>query len=424
LKWCQMRFNQRCYGLVLEHVQRRSYLLGADAVHVTGCCGCDGWQMEDLAGASGLEHACRKALTGVRGKVDFKQTLAENLRTGVPTNGGVVKTTILVSVQRAMSKILRESALSNHAESAWAIAVKIPKGEIVAMSAYPSCDPNALEHSVEYTKAMMNGTVQTLHEPGGLMKPLVYATAIDAGCVKPGEIDDWSNGTFTNLCQSIGTNRMWQGFQKFGFGQKLGEGMLCGEETGIAYQPRRWSPMMLGCLGMGRGVAVTGIQLAQAYATLANEGVRVAPYLVESMQTADGKDVWTHEVKPDERVVSAEAADAVAKLMLSQTNDVAVVGGTPVPGKTSTFALVEEHRGDESARYSTKDFDALYAGFFPAVKPEYAVVVGFRKPDPEHSAEKVALPVFKQIADGIMMEECSDFTPSPRVLQSVDAQPF
>jgi len=407
LKWCQVEKNRRCYGLILENVQRRNYPLGADAAHVTGCCRFGASRNETLTGSSGLEYACRKVLTGVRGKVSISQTQAENMRTGVPTNGGVVKTTIQVPLQRAMSKILNEAAVSNQAESAWAIAVKIPNGEIVAMSAYPTYDPNAQSHSVGYAKAMKNGAVQTLHEPGGLMKPLVYAMAIDAGCVKPGEIGEWNNCTFTNLCHGIGTNRLWQGFQKFSFGQRIGDGMLCGEEYGIAYQPRKWSPMTLDCFGMGRGLAVTGIQLAQAYATLANGGVRVTPYLVESMQTADGKDVWTHKVKPEERLVSAEAAGAVAKLMLSQTNSVAIVAGSPVPGKTSTFALVEDRREYGSARYSTEDFDSLYAGFFPAVKPEYAVVLGIRKPHPEHSAEKVALPVFKRIADRIA-ERCPD----------------
>lgn len=402
LKWCQVGWNKRCYGLILEYVQRRNYPLGSDAAHVTGFCRGDCYDDKTLTGAAGLEYVCRNVLTGACGKVDFKQTLAENLRTGMPTNGGVVRTTIEIPIQRAMSTILNEAAKSNQVESAWAIAVRVPKGEIVAMSAYPSCDPNALEYSVADTKAMINGAVQALHEPGGLMKPLVYALGIDAGCVKPCEISDWSNGTFTNLCHNIGTNQMWQGFQKFRLGQKLGDGMLYGEQTGIAYQPRRWSPMMLECFGIGQGLAVTGMQLAQVYATLANGGVRVTPYLVESMQAADGKDVWTHTVKPEARLVSAEAADAVAKLMLNQTNDVAIIAGSPVPGKTSTFALVEEHREYEPTRYSTKDFDALYAGFFPAAKPEYAVIVGFRKPHPEHSAEKVALPVFKRIADRIM----------------------
>jgi len=407
LKWCQVGRNARCYGLVLEKVQRRSYPFGVDATHVTGCCSYGGWDRDPLSGAAGLEQACDKVLKGVNGKVDEEHALAENLRTGVPTNGGAVKTTIEVPIQRAMSNILRESVASNHAESAWAMAVRIPSGKIMAMSSYPTFDPNTLDRSVAYTAAMKNGAVQTLHEPGGLIKPIVYALAVDAGCVKPGEINGWDNATFTNLCHVIGTNQMWQGFQKFGFGQKSGEGTFSGEEIGIVHCHKRWIFGMLECFGIGRGLSVTGLQLAQAYATLANGGVRIKPYVVESMTDAAGKVVWSHKVQQEQHIVSAESAAAVTKLMLSETNVVVRVAGITVAGKTSTFALVKD-RQKNTIGYSTKDFDSMYAGFFPADKPEYAVVVAFRKPHPEHASEQVALPAFEKIAKALLQVKGRD----------------
>lgn len=91
--------------------------------------------------------------------------------------------------------------------------------------------------------------------------------------------------------------------------------------------------------------------------------------------------------------------------MLAQTNIAFRVTNPPVAGKASTFALVQKHREYEPARYSTTDFDALYAGYFPAERPEYVVVVGFRKPQPEHAAEKVAQPAFERIASAIWAKD-------------------
>lgn len=402
LKWCQA--NVFRYGFIVDSKYRRAYPLGRDAVHVTGRCSLNGLRMDSEQDVPGIETICNPYLKGIWGTTSCRDRRGRVNARHVPIspqNGMDVTTTIQIPIQKEMARILSMTALSNVAESAWALAVRIPRGEIVAMASYPSFDPNSANCPAEGDQSLVNGAVESAFEPGDLMKPLLAAMALDAGCVKPGTIIGADDRVFTNLSQMMGTNRLWQGLQKFGVGKKVEDGLFFDEAAGLVPSPTSWTPTRLRAFGIGLGLSMTGVQLARAYATLANGGVRVTPFLVKTISDKFGEVYYRHPEGLEERLVSAEAAAAATKFLLGQTNEVARVAGVTVAGMSSVLAHVRGQNGGQGKRDVT-EVDSLYAGFFPAEKPTHILLVAFRMPQGNLGTEKDARLVFGKIAQMIL----------------------
>lgn len=402
LKWCQANAS-RC-GFVLGSKFRRVYALGRDAVHVTGCCLPSGLRMDPMQEALGVEAICNSFLRETWGTTGCRDRRGRANARNIPIcphDGMDVTTTIQVPIQREVSRILSATACSNVVESAWALAVRIPGGEIVALASYPSFDPNSANWSADGDLSLVNGAVESAFEPGDLMKPLLAAMALDAGCVKPGTIIGADDRVFTNLSQMMGTNRLWQGLQKFGVGKKVEDGLFFDEATGLVPPPTSWTPTMLRAFGIGLGLSMTGVQLARAYATLANGGVRVTPFLVKTISDKFGEVYYRHPEGLEERLVSSEAAAAATKFLLGQTNEVTRVAGVTVAGMSSVLAHVRGQNGGQGKRDVT-EVDSLYAGFFPTEKPTYILLVAFSMPQGNPGTEKNARLVFGKIAQMIL----------------------
>ena len=134
--------------------------------------------------------------------------------------------------------------------------------------------------------------------------------------------------------------------------------------------------------GMGFGFAVTGLQIAQAYAALANHGRMVRTRLVV-VASSDDTEVGLDELvdKPMPQVVSPAAADAVVRML-----------GNGMPSTVQKY---------DGGSYSPTNYIASCAGVCPAERPAYVVAVSFEAPRPAYTGEKVAKPVFREIADGL-----------------------
>jgi cell division protein FtsI (penicillin-binding protein 3) len=201
-----------------------------------------------------------------------------------------------------------------------------------------------------------------------------------------GVIQKSSNVGIVKIAQQFDKETFWQGFYGFGFGEATGLGYP-GEATGVLPNPMQWNSVTHGALAYGYGMSITPLHLAQAYATLANDGKRVYAKLIQGV------------VDPfeGEQVVSPQSARAVVKMMES----VVQPGGTAtraqldwysVAGKTGTTHKVGA-AGYEDAKYVSS-----FVGMVPATDPKIVTVVVINEPPEDaYFGGEIPAPVFKGI---------------------------
>lgn len=376
---CRRPRMSRRSGLVLVPEQRRSYPLGTNASHVVGCVRRP--VEEKPLGCTGLEYTYDSTLAGMNGVRNTSLKLSEQRVLGRPTNGGDVVTTIVPSLQVALAETLVAAAAKSGAETGWGVVLKIPTGEISALASVPAYDP--VRRDANPDGSYLNNATQRLFEPGGLMKPITYAMAM--------EDESW-------------TNRFERELPRFGLGRKVGGGTLYGESAGIPYRRNRYDPVSISRLGMGRCTAVTGIQMANAFAVFANDGVEVLPHLVSRTTDADGKTAFAFlPAVSTNRIVSSETARKMTRMMeeafkAAASESGADLGGVRVAGAVTETAL------PENGVYSPTNFNVAAVGFLPADRPAYVVGIGFQKPKSDHSAGRVALPAFAEVVRKLKAE--------------------
>ena len=149
------------------------------------------------------------------------------------------------------------------------------------------------------------------------------------------------------------------------------------------------------CSDEGRRLAVTGLQIANAYAALANEGKTVAPHLVEKMVSTNGCETLFRG-ETSVQVVSESSAKLVASLMKDAMRAAANEFSVDFSG-VEIAGMIAETPIPEKGKYSKTDFNAFAAGFFPVHNPRWVVAIGFSKPKTECAAGRVALPVFAEL---------------------------
>lgn len=390
-------------GIIREPVQKRVYPLESAATAVVGFM-IAGAHTDNPVGGGGIESACNKSLAGVNGVYDRELPLKERSEKATPKSGADIRTTLVPEIQKAVAEALSSACATNGAESAFALVMKVPSGEIAAMASWPTFDPSMRRDLDKWDGSMaVNRPAQVLFEPGGLVKPLTYAIALDSGALAEDAKIDQENGVWeyngvtirddetntlsiaeaissrANIAAGktsclIGPEKFHAALRRFGFGSKTGAAGISGEESGIiAGKPERWDKTTAMRVGMGYGFAVTGLQIAQAYATLANKGMMVHPRLLsqgEAKQEGEQR-----------QVVSSKAADAV----------VGMLNG----GIASAVQTVV------GSSYSPTNHIASYVGFCPADTPRYVVAVAFDRPLPIRRDEDAAHPAFAAIVDNL-----------------------
>ena len=149
------------------------------------------------AGAGGLESACNKELAGTNGVYDKKLPVKERNEKAAPKPGSDVQTTLVPTLQKSVAEALATACATNGAESAWGLVMKIPSGEIEAMASWPTFDPSMRRDLDKWNSSMaVNRAAQFLFEPGGLVKPLTYAIALDEGVLAEDAKLDQGDGTW------------------------------------------------------------------------------------------------------------------------------------------------------------------------------------------------------------------------------------
>ena len=299
----------------------------------------------DNKGMSGLESEYDQILTGTPGKLTLEKnpqgdTIAvgdHNLVPAVP--GQALTLTLDRAIQYEAETALADQVRATEAKGGIAIVTKPGTGEVLAMANVVT-DPATGEVVV----GTNNAALTTQYEPGSVIKPVTIAAALEKGTIQPsttftlppklqvydaqfGEAEDrgtvtWdvakileqsSNVGTIKIAQGIGGDAMYDMQQKFGFGQKSALDFP-NEASGAVLAPSKWSGTSLPTIAIGQGISVTPMQILMAYNTIANQGVYVAPKLVQSTTDADGV-VHPTVTAEGRRVVSQTTADQL-NLML------------------------------------------------------------------------------------------------------------
>ena len=410
-------------GLGFEMEPKRLYPNGAVGAQVLGFVNDDG------VGQYGVEGRYAAELSGTPGRLvvardPANRELALGLRAAVPAkNGEDLSLTIDLAVQNAVERELA-AVVEREKASGGAIVVLDPKdGAVLAIASSPTYDP-ARVGSAD-AEALRNRAISWTYEPGSTMKAITVAAALDKGVITPttsyqdvgyaviggrklcnAQCKVYGPTTVTQIlarsqnagavfvASKLGAADLNAYLKSFGFGQRTGVD-LSAETGGIVRPLAEWYPVDLGTISFGQGLSVTPLQLASAYAAIANGGTLYRPYVVASRRDADGE----HRTAPVavRRVISEETS-ATLVTMLTATVDsgianAAALRGYSVAGKTGTAQIPSDE-----GRYVDDAYISSFAGFVPAIDPRMVVVVVLEKPQSKLLGTVPAMNTFKAIA--------------------------
>ena len=346
---------------------------------------------------------------GRHGLEGLEYTLDDRLRTGEP-----VVLTIDPTLQAAAEAHLAESVVATEADNGAAVILEVGTGRVLAAASYPTFDANAWRRADR--DAMQNRAFLQHYEPGSIMKPFVVAALLESGRVVPDEVVDApmhlrvGNKTFRDVAQhdpllsvadvlryssNSGTIGIAQRFESaelhawlaaFGFGQPMPLRSTF-TRSGLLNHWQGWVPQDHASISIGQAVATTALQMAAAYSIIANDGVYVAPRLVEDEVVPESHRVLTPEVAMTVRHMMHYTVEA-SSLRASR------VPGVSMAGKTGTADVFDVAAG----AYLPGDYTVSFAGMLPAERPEVVMVVYVQKPRTSTSSTLVAAPLFRAIA--------------------------
>ena len=198
--------------------------------------------------------------------------------------------------------------------------------------------------------------------------------------------------------------KFYEGLKLFGFGSKSGID-LPGEESGTVHPIDKWTGYSETRIPFGHEVTVTAIQIARAYATLANHGRVVQPHILKAIVDNNGKVTMLKRSDPsagyiiDPKVADWIVTEALVSVVNDGTGKPAALKDYQVFGKTGTANIA----GSTTKGYDEKNYIASFAGGAPAENPKLVVLVSIRKPDRSlgkgYTGGRVAAPVVKEILD-------------------------
>lgn len=384
----------------------RFYPHGRLAAQVLGFVGIDNQGLE------GLEAFYDTRVRGAAGMIVRERDAQGRVIPGgierriPPTDGEDLVLTIDQVIQYIGERELEKAVLETQSELGLFVAVQPKTGEILAMAAYPTFDPNQY---ADFAPALWrNRVVADQFEPGSTFKIVTGASALEAGVTRldevfnapgvlhrwGGAVHDWLPGghgtvTFVQATEGsvnpifailgadrLGPEQFYKYASAFGFGEPLGVD-LPGEAGGNLPKPGevkygeqlRWAN-----IGFGQGVAVTPLQLVMAAATIANRGVLMRPHLVREVRDAENRVVERVAAQASRQVLSEKTAVEFARVMRSVvvngSGKRADVRGFRVAGKTGTAQIP----GPTGGYLANKNM-ASFVGFAPVDDPEIAAVV-------------------------------------------------
>lgn len=391
-------------GLYLEEESKRYYPMGEMACQLLGLTTIDG------VGQAGLEQALDSYLSGKAGRVleeidgrgrELNDSASEYI---AAVEGGSVTLTIDASIQSFAERAAREALSVNDAKAVRVLVMDPNTGEILAMVNKPDYDLNDPPRSdvSALTELMRNRCITDAYEPGSTFKILTAAAALDSGLVTPeegfycsgsiqvegGRIKCWGkphgaesfaealqnscNPVFVEMGLRLGIERFYDYMEAFGLGSATGVD-IPGEASGILISENTVKRVDIARIGFGQSVAVTPLQLLNATCAVVNGGRLLKPYVIASIQDANGEILRSGNAQVVREVISAETSATMRTLLEGVVENGggknAQVAGYRVGGKTGTAQVYVD------GVVSRDKHIGSFVGFAPIDNPQIAVLL-------------------------------------------------
>ncbi len=408
----------------------RLFLQGKLASQLIGKVGHDG------KGSMGLELTFDEKLRGVSGlRVGVKDLYTRSREVAKAEPGMSLVLTIDKNIQEIVERELKDGVEEFDAKSASAVVVEPYTGEILAMASYPTFDPNSKTQGVG--RMSKNDIVSMSYEPGSTFKVITAAAAIENKVVDPARVYEdegkcwkWnpksekicdthiygdmdmseamvqsSNIVFAKIADEVGADKLYHMARSFGFGMPTSE-FFAGEENGRLLKPYelKRDDRTLKTMGFGHAVSVTPIQMAMAYAAVANGGVLMEPMIVREWRDAQDSVVEKRAPTPVRRVISESTASTIRSMLYRVVNSGTAkkVVSKKIPdvlfgGKTGTA----EKFNQETQKYDRDHQVASFIGLAPVEDTRYVCLVLVDDPQGKHVGGLTAGPIFRRIMEGI-----------------------
>jgi cell division protein FtsI/penicillin-binding protein 2 len=419
-------------GVGFEERYARFYPEASIAAHLVGFVGKN--ETGEDKGYVGIEAFYDRLLKGKEGySAELKDALGRPIiaeRTLVAS--GLDGNNLILGLDRSI-QFLAEQKLKEGVERYGAtggmVGIMEPKtGNIIAMASVPTFSP---EKYWEYDESLYtNPFITSTYEPGSTFKPMVMASALDAGLITPltkcnicdgpaivsgYDLHTWNDKYYkdTNMieviqhsdnigmvfvAQKLGVDRMISYLTKFGIGELTGIDLQ--GEIAPSLKPRSaWYAVDLATTGFGQGISVTPIELLSAFSVFANEGKLLQPRVVTAFESPDGE---VHEipVKVKGTPISEKTAKVMTEILANAVEKGeakwAQLKGYRIAGKTGTASIpVKGH-------YDPNKTIASFIGFAPVDNPKFIMLVILDKPTTSIYAADTAAPLFFSIARDLL----------------------
>ncbi len=393
-----------------------------------------GFVNDDGVGQSGVEGRFDAELRGFAGRLVVERdpasrALAVGLRELTPpADGADLVLTLDLLVQSAAERELARMVKAEKATGGSIVILDPDTGAVLAIASWPGFDPNDIARAEP--EGFRDRAISWAYEPGSTLKAITVAAALNEHVIDPsttyedkgfaaiggrvlhnaqgraygrldvsGILEKSANAGAVFVAQRLGAERLYQYLRDFGLGQPTGVDVAA-ESPGTLRPLHEWYPVDLGTSSFGQGLTLTPLQLATAYAAIANGGTLYRPYVVAEVRRPDGG-VRRAEPKALRRVISPETA-ATMREMLTNAVDRGIaqsarVLGYSVAGKTGTAQIASP-----DGAYLSDEYIASFAGMLPARDPRVVCVVVLERPQSRLLGTLSAMSAFTGLASDLM----------------------
>ncbi|MGL4533926.1 MAG: penicillin-binding transpeptidase domain-containing protein [Fusobacteriaceae bacterium] len=382
-------------------------------------------------GNFGVEKFYENYLKAKTLKLEVRGTKSRDIK--LPTSGDRIERSldgnnVYLTINDEINYILNDEMEKQFhhtsAEESYAVIMNPNNGKIIATSYF-----------TRSSRDLRNPIFQDQFEPGSTFKPLIVGAALEDKYIKKDSLFDVGNGTIRKFKHTIKeASRSTRGIlttedilkkssnvgmvligdkytdEKF---EEVLKRYGLYEKTGIDFPSElrpnathyeKWDKLKRSTMSFGQGIVVTPIQMITAFSAVINGGILYEPYMVEKIETQDGKVIRRNLPNPIRRVLSEKNSEII-KGMLENTvatggGKKAIVNGYRLGGKTGTAQVAKPGGG-----YFKSEYLASFIGFLPVEKPEYVILIMFMKPQAEKIYERfggsVSAPIFGEVVGRI-----------------------
>ncbi|WP_461208267.1 penicillin-binding transpeptidase domain-containing protein [Desulfocurvus sp. DL9XJH121] len=401
-------------GVHLVDEYKRIYPNGSLAGQLLGFTGYDGEGLEGMERSMDKALAARTDRAVVQRDARGRTLYLDGATDEAAQSGQDVDLTIDADIQAVAEAALERAVTGNKAANGTCLVVDVASAEILAWAQYPFFNPNIYRQSGP--GVWRNRIALDALEPGSTLKPFVVAAALQEGVIKPGNTYFCENGKWevpgavirdthkygkltvreiitlssnigaAKIGLDLGAERLYGYLSRLGLGRRPGL-PLPGESRGILREADAWTQVDTANISFGQGVAVTPLQLAEAYLCLARGGVYTP---LRILRDGTGPQQGAEVLHPD---VCREVLSMLREVVEGEgTGRAARIEGLPVGGKTGTA-----QKASPSGGYGD-EYLASFVALIPADKPQYLIQVMVDEPQPHHYGSVVAAPAVRDIA--------------------------